>query len=116
LLAGQLGPLPLARQRTGAGRCPHRRYPAPATSPATRRNAPRGDRACKIGLAVLLAPGIVPPRKDQNQGRSSSLRCGRSTLILIFHGKHGTYQEDGGGDDSHPRRWPSRAPDRMGRT
>jgi hypothetical protein len=27
--------VPLARQRTGAGRCPHRRYPAPATSPGS---------------------------------------------------------------------------------
>jgi hypothetical protein len=48
-----------------------------------------GDRACKSSRAVLLAPGIVPPRKDHNQGRTSSLRCGRSTLILIFHGKVG---------------------------
>jgi len=37
----------------------------------------------------------VPPRKDHNKGRTSSLRCGRSTLILIFHGKIGTYREDG---------------------
>jgi hypothetical protein len=91
-LAGQPGPLPLARQRTGAGRCPHHRYPASAASPATRRNAPCGDRACASGQAVLPAPGIVKPRKDHNQGRTSSLRCGRSTLILIFHGKSGAYQ------------------------
>ena len=37
----------------------------------------------------------MPPRKDHNQGRTSSLRCGRSTLILIFHGKIGAYREDG---------------------
>jgi hypothetical protein len=38
----------------------------------------------------------VPPRKDHNQGRSSSLSCGRSTLILIFPRQiTGTYQEDG---------------------
>jgi len=43
-VAGQLGPLPLARQRTGAGRCPHRRPPhlPPARPPAvTRPGGPR---------------------------------------------------------------------------
>jgi hypothetical protein len=39
---------------------------------------------------------MLTPRKDHNQGRTSSLRCGRSTLILIFHGKIGAYREDGG--------------------
>jgi len=29
-----------------------------------------GDRACKSGRAVLLAPGIVSPRKDHSQERS----------------------------------------------
>jgi hypothetical protein len=43
-------------------------------------------QACP-GRAVLLAPGILSPRKDHRQGRTSSLRCGRSTLTLIFHGK-----------------------------
>jgi len=34
-VAGQPGPLPLARKRAGAGHCPPRRYRAP------RRNPPR---------------------------------------------------------------------------
>ena len=48
---------------------------------------PAGDRACVSDRAVLLAPGILSPRKDHRQGRTSSLRCGRSTLTVIFHGK-----------------------------
>ena len=39
------------------------------------------------GRAVLLAPGSLSPCKDHHQGRTSSLRCGRSTLTLIFPGK-----------------------------
>lgn len=39
--AGQLGPLPLARQRTGAGRCRTAVTPHPPPAPATRRYAPR---------------------------------------------------------------------------
>ena len=36
--------------------------------------------------------------KDHHQGRTSSLRCGRSTLTVIFSGKTSApYQEDGGG-------------------
>ncbi len=46
-----------------------------------------GDRACVSDWAVLLAPGILSPCKDHRQGRTSSLRCGRSTLTLIFPGK-----------------------------
>ncbi len=41
------------------------------------------------------APAILSPHKDHNQGRTSSPRCGRSTLILIFHGKIGAHREDG---------------------
>jgi hypothetical protein len=33
------------------------------------------------------APGIVSPSRDHSQGRTSSLRCGRSTLSVIFPGK-----------------------------
>jgi hypothetical protein len=46
----------MAAQRTGAGRCPHRRHPASAASPATRRNASR---------VAAPAPGARPssPRR-----------------------------------------------------
>ena len=51
--------------------------PYPATSPATRRNAPRGDRACTSGRAVLPAPGILTPHKDHHQGRAQGhVACG----------------------------------------
>jgi hypothetical protein len=33
------------------------------------------------------APDILSPSKDHSQGRTSSLRCGRSTLTVIFPGK-----------------------------
>ena len=39
-VAGQPGPLPLARWRTVAGRCPWRRRPAPPPQHGPRRNAP----------------------------------------------------------------------------
>jgi hypothetical protein len=42
--------------------------------------------------AVPLAPGILSPRKDHSQGRTSSLRCGRSTLTVIFRGNIGAYR------------------------
>ena len=67
------------------GPLPPRRYPAPAAQ----RSSPL--RTLVTGLqeprGVLLAPGIVSPRKDRCQGRTSSLRCGRSTLTAIFPGK-----------------------------
>jgi hypothetical protein len=48
----QLGPLPLARRRTGAGRCRHAVSPAPARwqSPPSRNP---GDCAARTGRAVL---------------------------------------------------------------
>ena len=93
-MAGSLAVASGAAWPAASSATAHRRGPLPApplprtaASPATRRNAPPGDRACTRGRAVLLAPGILKPRKDHNQGRTSSLRSGRSTLILIFHGK-----------------------------
>src|SRR5262249_22265604 len=53
-----------------------------------RRHAPPGGRACKSQPGGPPAPGRLTPRQDHNQGRTSSLPCGRSTLILIFHGKN----------------------------
>jgi hypothetical protein len=47
-----------------------------------------GGRACESRPGGPPAPGSLTPRKDHNQGRTSSLRCGRSTLIVIFHGKN----------------------------
>src|SRR5262249_39103541 len=46
-----------------------------------------------------LAPGILSPRKDHSQGRTSSLRCGRSTLTLIFRG-NGSAAIEGNGQKS----------------
>jgi hypothetical protein len=51
------------------------------------------DRAGVSDRAVLLAPGILSPSKDHRQGRTSSLRCGRSTDLP--RQDLGTYQEDG---------------------
>src|SRR5262249_20003502 len=68
-----------------------KRSSAPARAAAATRSAahaPRGGRACKSQPGGPPAPGSLTPRKDHNQGRTSSLRCGRSTLILIFHGKN----------------------------
>jgi len=42
----QPGPLPLARQRTGAGRCRHAVSPAPVLWRSPPSRTP-GDRACK---------------------------------------------------------------------
>ena len=86
----QPGPPPLARRRTGAGHCRHAVSPAPALrwSPPSRA---LGKRLQEL-LGGPPAPGILSPRKDHSQGRTSSLRCGRSTLTLIFHGKFGAYQ------------------------
>jgi hypothetical protein len=72
----------------------HRREPLPSRGrPRTRAGGvppsrTPGDRACKSQPSGPPAPGTLTPRKDHNQGRTSSLRCGRSTLILIFHGKN----------------------------
>jgi hypothetical protein len=44
---------------------------------------------CTSGRVVLLAPVILSRRKDHSPGHTSSLRYGRSTLTLIFHGKSG---------------------------
>jgi hypothetical protein len=70
----------------GAGRClsavtPH---PPPARPPTVTH--PRWPRLQEQPDRPP-APDTLTPRKDHNQGRTSSLRCGRSTLILIFHGK-----------------------------
>ena len=89
-MAGQFGPrLSVGTHRRGP--LPHRRYPAPAVGEATRRHAISGDHARTCGRVVLLAPGIVSPRKDHRQGRA----CGAShamaqapPLPLIFHGKN----------------------------
>jgi hypothetical protein len=69
------------------------RAAAAAPFPRTRRQAVPavthlGDRACRSGPAVLPRRAILTPCKDHNQGRTSSLCCGRSTMILTFHGKN----------------------------
>jgi hypothetical protein len=78
-----------APRRAGALRARRRRKvstPAPAGKQSPPQRVP-DYRDRKTGRAVLLAPGILSPRKTTDQGRTSSLRCGRSTLTLIFHGK-----------------------------
>jgi hypothetical protein len=83
--AHRRGPLPPRGQpRTRRWRSPPSR--TPVTAPA------RANRA------VLPRRASLTPRKDHNQGRTSSLRCGRSTLILIFPGKTcSACKEDGQG-------------------
>jgi hypothetical protein len=82
----QPGPLPLARRRTGAGHCRNAVSPAPARLAVPAVTHPRWPHL-QEQPGGPPAPGILSPRKDQSQGRTSSLRCGRSTLTLIFHGK-----------------------------
>jgi hypothetical protein len=81
----------------------HRRGPQPQRGqPRTRQLAvpavthPPVTAPARASRAVLPRRAIVPPRKDHSQGRTSSLRCGRSTLTLIFHGNIGTCREDRG--------------------
>jgi hypothetical protein len=68
-----------------------RRHQVSRPAPAGRRSTPQRilmpPQPRELAGAVLLAPGILSPRKDHCQGRTSSLRCGRSTLTVIFHGK-----------------------------
>jgi len=93
----QLGPLPQARSRTGAVAAafvpPH---PSPG-GPVPSRIP--GDRACKSRQAVLLAPGIVSPRKDHSQERSLRSRpsngAGATLECDLPRQRTGTYQEDG---------------------
>jgi hypothetical protein len=83
----QPGPLPLARERTGAGRYRN----AVSAEPAHRRSPPSrisSGPPARASRAVLPRRASLTPRKDHNQGRTSSLRCGRSTLIVIFHGEN----------------------------
>jgi hypothetical protein len=101
---GQLSPLPLARQRTGAGRCPHRRDPAPAASAATHRNAPRVAAPARAAGSSSRA-GHPVAAKTPHQGRSGlrpprPLLRRRRPLTEIFPGKIGAYREAEGVWDS----------------
>ena len=71
-----------ARAAAAVRSAPH----LPAGGP--RRHAPPVAAPARAGRAVLPRRASLTPRKDHNQGRTSSLRCGRSALILIFHGKN----------------------------
>jgi hypothetical protein len=51
--SGQPGPLPLARQRTGAGRCPPRRYPPHPLQQHPARHAPWITRTVRTDRAVV---------------------------------------------------------------
>jgi hypothetical protein len=69
------------------GAAPHAGQLARTRRPVAQAVTLPGDRAHVSDRAVLLAPGTLSPRTDHRQGRTSSLRCGRSTLTLIFPGK-----------------------------
>ncbi len=85
----------------------HRRGPLPAPPFPRTRNQPGSpplrtfaDRACTSGWAVLLAPGILPPRKDHRQGRARRrVACGDGASATLDtdlpRQESGTYQEDG---------------------
>jgi hypothetical protein len=79
-------PRPPGRKPSGRGAATRSARPHPQAG-TPRRNAHPMTATARTGPAVLLAPGILSPRKITDQGRTSSLRCGRSTLTLIFHGK-----------------------------
>ena len=55
---------------------PPRRSPARRRQPVPAVTHP-GDRACKSGRAVLLAPGILSPREDHRQERASGASLAR---------------------------------------
>ena len=94
----QPGPLPLARQRTGAGRCRHAVSPAPARRRSSPSRTPVTAPA-RASRAVLPRRATLTPRKDHHQGRaegaSPAAMAQAPPLTLIFHGKTGTYREDG---------------------
>ena len=73
---GQPGPLPLARPRTGAGRCPPRRYPAPRRS-TPRRNAP-------WAAALASWPGRSSRAKcTDRRTKGHSRRAGTPRIVRV---------------------------------
>jgi len=74
----QPGPLPLARQRTGAGRCRH------AVSPAPARWRPPPSRTCggttptRAGRAVLPRRAILSPRNQAPAGTTEDYGVNRA--------------------------------------
>jgi len=76
-VAGQLGPLPLARQRTGAGRCPHPPLPRTCHQPGHPPLRTRGDRACTSGRPSSARRASCrresPPSRAPRPAASASL-------------------------------------------
>jgi hypothetical protein len=86
-VAGQPGPLPLARERTGAGRCPPRRYPAPrrtAHPAVTRRACAAPDELA--GPVVIRHVRQSPCQRSQTPGRNAA-HCPRRPLHPQGHPK-----------------------------
>ena len=79
-------PSPDGREPSGLGAATRSAGPHPQVS-SSRSNEPTGTATARIGWAVLLAPGILSPRKDQSQGGAPAAKRGRTTLTVIFHGK-----------------------------
>ena len=76
--SGQPGPLPPARKRTGAGRCPPRRYPAPRRSThavVTRRGPARS--ASWPSWSSLRQVCRSPGERSQAPGRNAAHCQGR---------------------------------------
>jgi hypothetical protein len=92
----QPGPPPLARPRTGAGRCRHAVSPAPARLRSPAATHPSVIVPARVSRAVLPRRAILSPRKLPVKGAATaaSLRCapGRP-LTASFPGKAGTCRE-----------------------
>ena len=90
-------PSPDGREPSGLGAATRSAGPHPQAG-SSRSNAPTGTATARTDRAVLLAPGILSPRKDHRQGRAQGrvavAMAQAPPLTLIFHGKTRTYQED----------------------
>ena len=62
-------PRPAGREPSGLGAATRSAGPHPQAG-SSRSNAPTGTATARTGRAVLLAPGILSPRKDHRQERS----------------------------------------------
>ena len=104
-------PRPDGREPSGRGAAIRSARPYPqAASP--RRNAQPMAATAQTGRAVLLAPGILSPRKDHSKGRSLRSRRllrNRRPLTVIFHGKIRQLSRGRGGDEASPT--PGTVPD-----
>src|SRR6266496_1332569 len=56
---------------------------------------------------VLLAPGILSPRKDHRQGGAPAAKRGRTTLTVIFARRQDSRREEDGLVRLHRRGYPA---------